>query len=139
VYDIANLVDERSKVMNVVKRDQGRTTVTPAATMTTLASPTLGGTEGRSLWLVEMAAGVSGPLHLFDSEQIWTVLEGRVSIDVDGAPHVLEAGDTAVIPGQLERQVTSLTASRMLVTGDAGAVAAVPGEPEPRGTPAWIG
>ena len=48
----------------LVKRADTRTTVTPNATMTTLASPTLGATSGRSLWQVDMAAGASGPVSL---------------------------------------------------------------------------
>jgi quercetin dioxygenase-like cupin family protein len=106
--------------------------------MTTLASPTLGATGGRSVWLVDMTAGAKGPLHVFDTEQIWTVLHGRVSIEIDAVNHPLDAGDTVVIPAGTERQVHANTTCRLLVTGDAAATASIPGEPEPRGTPAWI-
>jgi quercetin dioxygenase-like cupin family protein len=116
----------------------GRRTETPNATMTTLASPTLGPTEGLSLWRVEMEAGVTGPLHVFDSEQLWTVLAGEVTIAVDGDPTELGAGDTVVIPAGVERQVTARTAARLIVCGAGDAVASVPGEEEPRGTPPWI-
>jgi hypothetical protein len=71
VYDIVNLVVERSSIMeHVVKRADARITSTPNATMTTLASPTLGATDGRSLWVVDMTAGATGPMHIFDTEQI---------------------------------------------------------------------
>lgn len=123
---------------HLVTRAHARTTVTPNATMTTLASPTLGATSGRSLWLVDMTAGASGPLHVFDSEQIWTVIDGDAAIDVEGVAHPLDAGDTLVIPGGAERRVNATTACRMLVTGDATATARVPGESGSRGTPAWI-
>ena len=123
---------------HLIRHADTRTTVTPAASMTTLASPTLGGTEGRSLWQVDMAAATSGPLHVFDSEQVWTVLVGEVTVDVDGVARELGAGDTIVIPGELERQVHATSDCRMIVTGDASATARVPGEAEPRGTPAWI-
>ena len=33
-----------------------------------------------------MTDGASGPLHVFDSEQIWTVLDGDVSIHIAGEP-----------------------------------------------------
>jgi quercetin dioxygenase-like cupin family protein len=123
---------------HLVKRADTRTTVTPNATMTTLASPTLGASSCRSLWLVDMTVGATGPLHLFDSEQIWTMIDGNAAIEVDGVAHALDAGDTLVIPGGARRRVHATTACRMLVTGDATATASVPGESETRGTPAWI-
>jgi len=123
---------------HLVKRAYARTTSTPNATMTTLASPTLGATSGRSLWLVDMIAGATGPMHVFDTEQIWTVIDGHATIEIDGAARALGAGDTLVIPARAERQVHAATACRMLVTGDATAIASVPGESESRGTPAWI-
>lgn len=123
---------------HLVKRADARTTVTPNATMTTLASPTLGATSSRSLWLVDMTAGATGPVHVFDTEQIWTVIDGHATIEIDGVARPLDAGDTLVIPARAERQVHATTACRMLVTGDATAIASVPGEAESRGTPAWI-
>jgi quercetin dioxygenase-like cupin family protein len=139
VYDIANLVVERSSIMErLIKLVDARTTVTPNATMTTLASPTLGASSGRSLWMVDMTAGATGPTHVFDTEQIWTVISGHAVIALEGISHSLDAGDTLVIPAAAERQVHATTACRMLVTGDASATASVPGESESRGTPAWI-
>lgn len=123
---------------HLIKRAAGRTTVTPNATMTTLASPTLGATDGHSLWLVQMVAGARGPLHVFDSEQIWTVLDGAATIDVAGISHPLEQGDTLVIPSGAERQVHATSECRMVVSGDGAATATVVGEAESRGTPAWI-
>lgn len=123
---------------HLTRRAQARTTVTPNATMTTLASPTAGASDGRSLWLVEMTAGAQGPLHVFDSEQIWTVLSGSVEFELDGSVLLLEEGDTLVIPAGAQRQVSAAGDSRMLVTGDGAAIVTVVGESEPRGTPAWI-
>jgi quercetin dioxygenase-like cupin family protein len=139
VYDIVNLVVERSNMMDhLVKRAHARTTSTPNATMTTLASPTLGATNGRSLWLVDMVAGATGPLHVFDTEQIWTVMDGNAEIEIDGVAYPLDSGDTLVIPAGADRQVRATAACRMLVTGDGGATARVVGESESRGTPPWI-
>jgi quercetin dioxygenase-like cupin family protein len=121
-----------------VRAAESRRTETPNATMTTLASPTLGPTAGLSLWQVEMEAGVTGPLHVFDSEQLWTALAGEVTITVGGKPTELGPGDTVVIPADLERQVTARTAARLMVCGHGAAVAIVPGEESPRGTPPWI-
>jgi quercetin dioxygenase-like cupin family protein len=121
-----------------VRVAESRRTETPNATMTTLASPTLGPTDGLSLWQVAMEAGITGPQHVFDTEQLWTVLDGEVTIAVDGAPTELTAGDTIVIPAGVERQVTARTAARLIVCGAGDAVVTVPGEEKPRGTPPWI-
>jgi quercetin dioxygenase-like cupin family protein len=106
--------------------------------MTTYASPTLGATAGLSMWEVDMAENASGPLHVFDSEQIWTVLDGELSVVIAGQTEELGRGDTVVIPEGLERQVTARTNVHLLVCGHGRAIARVPGEAEPRGTPSWI-
>jgi quercetin dioxygenase-like cupin family protein len=85
-----------------------------------------------------MDAGAPGPLHVFDSEQLWTVLAGEVTIAIDGAPAELSTGDTIVIPAAVERQVTARTVTRLVVCGLGDAVVNVPGEEAPRGTPPWI-
>ena len=122
----------------VIRATERRCSETPAGVMRTHASPTLGATAGLSMWQVEMAAGASGPLHVFDSEQIWTVIDGELSVAIDGRNEILGRGDTIVIPEELERQVSALTKVRLLVCGHASASARVPGEAVPRGTPAWI-
>jgi quercetin dioxygenase-like cupin family protein len=125
-------------MISTVRAYNSRRTQTPNATMTTLASPTLGPTSGLSMWRVEMTAGAQGPRHVFDSEQLWTVLEGQVSVAVDDRTVELAAGDTIVLPAGAERRIAAASAVRLLVCGHGDAVATVPGEDEPRGTPAWI-
>jgi quercetin dioxygenase-like cupin family protein len=122
----------------VIRATERRRSETPAGVMTTHASPTLGATAGLSMWEVTMTAGASGPLHVFDSEQIWTVLDGELSVTIAGKSEILGRGDTIVIPEDLERQVSARTDVRLLVCGHGSASARVPGEPAPRGTPAWI-
>lgn len=122
-----------------VRSAESRRTQTPNAVMTTLASPTQGPTEGLSLWRVEMQAGQRGPVHAFDSEQVWHVLDGEAGFTVAGETVLLRAGDSLVLPAGAQRQVTARTAVRLLVCGHGGAIASVPGEDAPRGTPAWIG
>jgi quercetin dioxygenase-like cupin family protein len=125
-------------VPNVIRATERRRTETPAGVMTTHASPTLAATAVLSMWEVAMTKGASGPLHMFDSEQIWTVLDGDLSVLIAGQSETLGRGDTVVIAAELERQVTARTDVRLLVCGLADAIARVPGEPDPRGTPAWI-
>ena len=85
-----------------------------------------------------MPAARSGPLHRFDSEQLWTVLSGRITISCGGATVEVGPGDTVVLPADAERQVTALESASVIVCGYGDAVASVPGEEAPRGTPAWI-
>ena len=123
---------------HVIRATQRRRSETPTGVMTTNASPTLGPTTGLSMWEVDMTEGASGPLHVFDSEQIWTVLDGELSVAIAGETEILSSGDTVVMPEGVERQVAANSDVRLLVCGYGNAIARVPGEPEPRGTPAWI-
>jgi quercetin dioxygenase-like cupin family protein len=125
-------------MITTVRAGESRSTETPNATMTTLASPTLGPTSRLSMWRVEMTAGAQGPRHVFDSEQLWTVLDGHVSVAVDDQTVELAAGDTIVLAAGTERQIWADTVVRLLVCGHGDAVVRVPGEDTPRGTPPWI-
>jgi len=126
------------ELMQITRAADARTTATPNAVMTTLASPTQGGTEHLSLWKVEMAAGHRGPLHVFDHEQAWTVLTGEATVTIDGIATTLGAGDTVVIPAGAQRQIEAAADLSAIVTGGAGSVVRVPGEDAPRGTPPWV-
>ena len=121
-----------------VRATDARRTDTPNAAMTTLASPTLGGTEGLSLWRVAMTSGQQGPRHIFDTEQIWTVLEGALAVETRHGTVDLQAGDTLAVPAGIERQVTAGQDTVAIVAGDGAASVFVPGEDAPRGTPPWI-
>ncbi len=83
-----------------------RITETPNGVMTTLASPTLGG-SATSLWLVEMHPGAEGPEHAFDGEVLWAVTRGRAALTVGGITTDLTAGDTAVLPAGVMRRLTA--------------------------------
>lgn len=122
----------------VVRATERRRSETPAGVMTTSASPTLGASTDLSMWEVAMTAGACGPVHVFDSEQIWTVLDGEAVITIAGTSEILNVGDTAVIPEGLERRVKACTDVRLIVCGHGNAIPRVPGEPEPRATPSWI-
>lgn len=125
-------------MIKTVRRESTRRTETAVATMTTLASPTLGPTDTLSLWRVEMTAGTSGPRDLFDSEQLWTVETGRIVVDVADESCELGPGDTVALAAGVERQIHAVSDALILVCGHGNAVARVPGEAASRGTPAWI-
>ncbi|MEJ3744447.1 cupin domain-containing protein [Actinomycetes bacterium KLBMP 9797] len=92
--------------MPVIRRAETRRTQTPNAVMTTLASPTQGGAT-QAVWRVDMRAGQAGPLHAIDAEQVWTVLAGTATVELDGQHHAVEAGDTVVIPADVPRRITA--------------------------------
>jgi quercetin dioxygenase-like cupin family protein len=121
----------------IVPANATRRTETPNAVMTTLASPSLSGTTALSLWRVDMAAGISGPLHSFDSEQIWTILSGEATCALDGIPHALHNGDTIRIPADVQRQFTATADTTFLVCGHGDALASTPTSDRPV-SPPWI-
>lgn len=117
-----------------------RTTETPNAVMTTLASPTQGGLSDHSLWRVEMREGQAGPLHSFDVDQAWHLLEGSATISLDEDRIELSAGDTVVLPAHSPRQISTEVGATFMVTGRAAGLATPltadgPGEAV---TPPWI-
>ena len=123
--------------MPVIPAAAARRTETPNAVMTTLASPTQGG-AAHALWRVDMAPGQAGPAHVFDAEQVWTVLDGGATLALSGVEHAVGPGDTVVIPAQAQRRVVAgaggLTA---IVTAAPGARARLVDGTD-RGVPAWV-
>jgi quercetin dioxygenase-like cupin family protein len=92
--------------MPVIRHADSRRTETPNAVMTTLASPTQGG-AGHAVWRVDMRAGQAGPLHAIDTEQVWTVLDGGASVELDGQVLTVGPGDTLVLPADAPRRVSA--------------------------------
>ncbi|GGU20198.1 cupin domain-containing protein [Nocardioides albus] len=118
-----------------IAHEDTRHTETPNASMTTLASPTQGGTGSLSLWRTSMRPG-QGPLHTFDVEQIWHVLDGTATIVVDTESVDLSVGDTLVLPAGAPRQVRTESGVSFVVCGPAS------GQATPDGgeavSPPWI-
>jgi quercetin dioxygenase-like cupin family protein len=114
-----------------------RVTETPNAVMTTYASPTLG-SEELSVWRVEMKATAQGPVHVVDSEQVWTGLSGQATITLGSDELELREGQAVVLPAGIERQVKATDDFTAIVSGYGHAKVSVPGEDTDRGTPPWI-
>jgi len=124
--------------MTVIRSTDARRTETPNAVMTTLASPTQGGTAN-SLWRVAMKEGGQGPLHVFDVEQIWAVLSGSATIELGDETFAVADGDTVVLPAGVARRITAEGAFEAVVTAPGGARVFKVGDPEEaRFTPGWI-
>lgn len=114
-----------------------RRTETESAVITTLASPTQGDASVLSMWKVEMRRGRCDPDHTVDSEQIWHVICGELTIAIEQESVRLAAGDTLVVPEVLSRRVTAVTDVTAVVCGFGDAIVAIPGEAGI--TPPWIG
>jgi quercetin dioxygenase-like cupin family protein len=84
-----------------------RVVETPAATMRTYASPTTDAHAPVAVWRTEMAAGVAGPLHVVDVDQVVVVVSGELTAEVAGTAFVVPAGDSALLPADAERRLTA--------------------------------
>jgi quercetin dioxygenase-like cupin family protein len=124
--------------MPVIRHADSRCTTTPNGVMTTHASPTQGGST-LAVWRVKMAAGAAGPQHSFDTDQVWTALDGAATVELDGETLTVLPGDTVVMPVGAQRQVFADASAGFaaVVAAPAGARASVPGGGEPV-LPAWI-
>lgn len=121
----------------IVRSTARRTTTTPNATMTTLASPSLGG-AGTSLWLVDMPAGAVGPAHAFAGEVVWAITGGAATLEVDDAAHELRAGDTAVVPGGTLRRFAAGPAGFTAVVATCGPREVTRADGSSAGVPPWV-
>jgi quercetin dioxygenase-like cupin family protein len=123
--------------LHTIRTAESRRTETPAAVMTTLASPQQGG-AANPVWRVDAAADIAGPAHVIDAEQVWTILEGSVTITVDEDTTELAAGDTVIVPADIPRQLTpGADGFAAIVTGPAGMRAYMPGAADKKIDLAW--
>jgi quercetin dioxygenase-like cupin family protein len=124
--------------MRLIRSDRTRKTSTPNATMDTFASPQLTAT-GLSMWRVTMVPGQRGPQHSFDTEQVWTVIDGQMEALSEGSTHQLQPGDAVVFPPGELRQIACAGGQPLIaiVACAGGARASTPTDGD-RGTPPWI-
>lgn len=123
--------------MIIVHANQRRTTSTPNGTMTTLASPTLGGATS-SLWLVAMNAGAEGPVHAFDGEVLWAITAGTTVLITGDTELDLGPGDTAVLPADCLRQFRAGPEGFTAVASTVGSGEVTRGDGTSAGIPAWV-
>ncbi|MFC4911277.1 cupin domain-containing protein [Actinomadura gamaensis] len=120
--------------MTVIRAAETRRTTTPNGTMTSLATPTQGGTSALAVWRVEAVPGVTGPLHAFDAEQVWTCVGGAADFLVGDDRVGVASGDTLVLPAGVARQmIISPDGFQAVVAAPAGTVAYNPDPAEPDG------
>ncbi|WP_219467634.1 cupin domain-containing protein [Nonomuraea rhizosphaerae] len=125
--------------MTVIRDHEARRSETGGGVMTTFASPTQGGAS-RSVWRVEAKAGVAGPRHDFDREQVWTWLTGTAAVELGDERFDVRPGDTVIMPAHTARQVTAGAEAgyTAVVTAPAGARALAADGGDAFGVPPWI-
>lgn len=67
------------------------------ARFTSLATPSRGTTE-TSVWQVEIAPHSPPTPHSVTREEVFVVLAGTASVELDGVPGTAQAGDAIVVP-----------------------------------------
>lgn len=123
--------------MHVLSADRRRVTETPNAVMTTLASPSLGG-SATSVWLVEMRPGAEGPEHAFDSDVVWTLTDGDGVLRHGGSERAVAAGDTLLLPAHEMRQLVGGVDGFRAVVVAGGASAVTRADGAEGGVPPWV-
>jgi quercetin dioxygenase-like cupin family protein len=93
-----------SAVAAVIRAAGNRRTQVPSGLVTTLASPAQGG-AGLAVWRMDITPGAAGPVHAYDTEQVWTVISGAATVELDGGAITVTPGDTLVIPAGAIRQM----------------------------------
>jgi quercetin dioxygenase-like cupin family protein len=88
----------------LIREAESRRTQVPSGLVTTLASPAQGG-AGLAVWRMDITPGAAGPVHAYDTEQVWTVVRGAATVELDGGPVTVAPGDTLVIPAGATRQM----------------------------------
>ena len=89
---------------SVIRSAESRRIQVPSGLVTTLASPAQGG-AGLAVWRMDITPGAAGPVHAYDTEQVWTVISGAATVELDGGAIRLAPGDTLVIPAGATRQM----------------------------------
>jgi quercetin dioxygenase-like cupin family protein len=91
------------------------------------------------MWRVTMVPGQRGPEHTFDTEQVWTVIDGQMEVLIGGSAEQLRAGDAAVFGAGELRQILCAGEAPLhaIAVCAAGARASTPADGD-RGTPPWI-
>ncbi|ULH16591.1 cupin domain-containing protein [Deinococcus sp. KNUC1210] len=90
-------------------------------TVTALATPSLGANDVSVIRQRQRPGGFNPP-HFHDREELTVLLEGRVSVSMNGEQTALEAGDTLLIPASVLHAVenTGDTDAEWLIVSAAG-------------------
>jgi uncharacterized cupin superfamily protein len=91
------------------------------------------GVTGFGINLLTLAPRKRLRVHLHErQEEVYLVLEGELTLIVEGEPHVLGAGDVARVAPKARRQLTNPSSERVVILALGGS-----GEHESRDARAW--
>ncbi|TEU22651.1 MAG: cupin domain-containing protein [Anaerolineales bacterium] len=73
---------------------------------------------GQRLMVVQttLEEGAAVPVHSHPHEQITCIIEGRLSMEVEGQTHVLGPGDSLLLPGDVEHGATAIERTLVIDT-----------------------
>lgn len=74
---------------------------------TSLATPSRGSVE-TSVWVVEIDPDTPATPHSLTREEVFVVLDGAASVSIDGIAGRAAAGDSFVVPADVEFEVRSI-------------------------------
>jgi quercetin dioxygenase-like cupin family protein len=83
--------------MKVITREQAPVFHAGGTTVTAYSAPSRGAAE-TSVWQVELAPGSTSPAHTLDHEEVFLATAGEAVATVDGAEHVVAAGECLIVP-----------------------------------------
>ena len=90
--------------MPVVRSAEGTSFETHGSRFTAFVSPSRGSSELCG-WRLDVPAGLEGAAHRPSREEVLLVLEGSLSVTVDGAASTAGAGDVVLVPAGAELRV----------------------------------
>ena len=98
----------------------------PGSRFTSLATPSRGSVD-TAVWQVELEPGTSSPPHSLTREEVFVVLEGIATVEIDGLGATASPGDAIVVPAATTFTLANLGPSslRMLCCFPVGGQAAL--------------
>ena len=99
--------------MPIIAADVAPTFELGSITFTGLAAPSRGSTEN-AVWRVRLTSAEPGAAHTLDREEVLVALSGRAVVTLDGAEHVVAAGDAVVVSSTLGASAERVTAISLL-------------------------
>ena len=87
--------------MSVVRAPAAATHTLGSTRFTSLATPSRGSLE-TAVWRVEIAPGTPATPHSLTREEVFVVLEGEATVEIDGVRQSARPGDAIVVPAEVE-------------------------------------
>ena len=83
--------------MNVITHSDALVFAAGDTSVTAYAAPSRGAVDV-SLWRLDLAPGITSPLHYMDCEEVFLGISGEAVAAVDGSERALGPGDCLILP-----------------------------------------